>query len=144
MLRQLWKSPPPPGGGGGGDSTHCYPSWKELCQNYHNGIGVLSSSTYMTDLWADKPPPPPPKKSSKIIGWAAAPSPYNIRQVYFLIAEIWNFHHFCQKIHGKLWGDDINSLICISFCSRHQMFTALFELVYSFKPKPDVSSKIKK
>ena len=46
----------------------------------------------------------------------------DIRQVYFLIAEIWNFRHFCQKIHGKLWGHDIiNSLICIfiSFCSRH-------------------------
>ena len=53
-------------------------SWpeKNLCQKYHNGLGVLSPSMYMTELWADKqkkkkswggglpscplPPPPPP------------------------------------------------------------------------------------
>ena len=27
---------------------------KKLWQNYHNGLGVLSSSMYMTGLWADK------------------------------------------------------------------------------------------
>ena len=56
---------------------------KNLLQNYHNGLGVLSSSMYMTELWADKQktnkqkqimggggqlppfPPSPPKKKIK-------------------------------------------------------------------------------
>ena len=53
--------PPPP------------PTWKILWQNYHNGLGVFSSSMYMNGLWADKQqkamkkhtPNPPPKKKKK-------------------------------------------------------------------------------
>ena len=39
--------------GGGGD-TFSPDLKKKLWKNYHNGVGVLSSSTYKTDLLADK------------------------------------------------------------------------------------------
>ena len=42
------------GGGGGGRPTHFPRPEKTLRNNYHNGVGVLSSSTYKTDLLADK------------------------------------------------------------------------------------------
>ena len=47
------------GGGGGEDSDTFFLELKKLWQNFHNGVGVLSSSTYMTDLWANKLPCPP-------------------------------------------------------------------------------------
>ena len=37
--------------GGGGKEGDCDTN---LWQNYHNELGVLSSSMYMTGLWADK------------------------------------------------------------------------------------------
>ena len=60
------------GGGGGGTLTHFFSDWKILWQNYYqNGVGVLSSSPYVTELTSKKkkksqnhrggncPPPPP-------------------------------------------------------------------------------------
>ena len=41
-------------GGGGEVGRHIFPRpEKNLWKNYHNGVGVLSSSTYKTDLLAD-------------------------------------------------------------------------------------------
>ena len=39
---------------------------KNVWQNYHNGLGVFSSSMYMTGLWADKQNKK--NKKQKIIG----------------------------------------------------------------------------
>ena len=36
-------------GGGGGEALFFFPE-KKLCQTYHNGLGVLLSLTYITDL----------------------------------------------------------------------------------------------
>ena len=41
-------------GGGGRAPTHFPLTWFFFGKNDHNGVGVLSSSTYITDLLADK------------------------------------------------------------------------------------------
>ena len=59
------------GGGGGGDPTHFFPTETFCGKNYyHNGVRVLSSSPYVTELTSKKkkiknhrgnsPLPPPP------------------------------------------------------------------------------------
>ena len=54
------------GGGGGGGPRHFPPQPEKFCGKiYHNGVGVLSSSTYKTDLLADKPK----KKGGGGEGW---------------------------------------------------------------------------
>ena len=42
------------GEGGGGTSTHFFRPEKKLWQHFHNGVEVLSSSTYLTAFWNDK------------------------------------------------------------------------------------------
>ena len=56
---------------GGGGSTVTLLRPEKLWQTFHNGVGVLSSSTYMTDLWAEPqglPPPPPHPVTAAWIG----------------------------------------------------------------------------
>ena len=56
------------GGGGGGGGVRVgdsFPTEKSLCQNYyHNGVGVLSSSPYVTELTSRKT-----TTNKQTIGW---------------------------------------------------------------------------
>ena len=63
-----------------------------------------------------RPPPPPPRIScSRMVIIIIIKMILMIdHTVLSLIVEIWDFCISVNKIHGKLWGDDIiNSLICI-------------------------------